>query len=198
MNRRGWLRLQDDAVIRLIRRCLKQGKTVEIETYGRFEATEEGLFRFLPAESPRVFLAYATEDADTADLLYDRLAEAGFQPWMDRRDLEAGQNWPVLIESAIEASDFFVALLSKRSVRKRGGFQAELRFALDIARRLPLEEAFLVPLRVDACHVPAQITREWQYLDLFPDLERGIDRVVNAIRHHWKQRKPRQPLGSRE
>lgn len=193
MKRRALQRLRDDAVIRLIRKCLDQGKTIEIEKYGRFEATAEGLFRFLPAETPRVFIAYAIEDAETADYVYDQLEAIGFRPWMDRRDLEPGQNWPLLIESAIEASDFFLALLSRQSVFKRGGFQSELRYALDIARRLPLDDAFLVPVRLDACHVPAQITREWQYMDLFPDREHGIGRIVHSLHHHWKERRPRVP-----
>jgi len=38
-----------------------------------------------------------------------------------------------------------------------GGFQAEIRYALDCARRIPLDEIFVVPVRLDACRVPRSI-----------------------------------------
>ena len=64
---------------------------------------------------------------------------------MDEHKLLPGQNWPRAIESAIETSDFFLACYSANSVNKKGGFQAEIRYALDCARQIPLEEIFIVP-----------------------------------------------------
>jgi len=57
---------------------------------------------------------------------------------MDTRKLVPGQNWPRAIETAIENSDLFIACFSTNSVRKKGGFQAEIRYALDCARQIPL------------------------------------------------------------
>ena len=57
---------------------------------------------------------------------------------------------------------------------KRGGFQAEIRYALDCARQLPLDQIFVVPVRLDVCAVPRAIQREYQYVDLAPDWERGV------------------------
>ena len=68
---------------------------------------------------------------------------------MDERKLLPGQNWPRAIESAIETSDFFLACYSANSVNKKGGFQAEIRYALDCARQIPLEEIFIVPVRLN-------------------------------------------------
>ena len=79
-----------------------------------------------------------------------------------------GQNWPRAIESAIETSDFFIACFSGDSVSKKGGFQAEIRYALDCARQVPLDEIFLVPVRLDPCAVPRTIEKQYQYVDLFP------------------------------
>ena len=88
---------------------------------------------------------------------------------MDVRKLLAGQNWPRAIEAAIESSDFFVACFSGKSVRKKGGFQSEIRYALDCARQVPLDEIYIVPVRLDDCAVPRTIQHELQYIDLFPD-----------------------------
>ena len=98
-----------------------------------------------------------------------------------------GQNWPRSIEAAISTSDFFLACFSHRSVKKKGGFQAEIRYALECTQRIPLDEIFLIPARLDACPVPMRIQRETQYIDLFPDWDDGLRRVVTAMRRQWNR-----------
>lgn len=165
----------------LVVRSLADGRAVEIDGLGTFYPDVGRGVRFEP-RPPQVFLAYVREDRDLAGRLYDDLGSAGFGPWMDARKLLPGQNWPRAIESAIEASDFFIACFSSHSVNKWGGFQAEIRYALDCARRVPLDEIFVVPVRLDPCRVPRSIQRELQYIDLFPDWERGVRRLTGTLR----------------
>lgn len=176
------------SVVRVLRRSLEAGKTVEIDGLGLFRPRGRG-FEFVPPARPKVFLAYVEEDRRAAERLCDALDAAGFEAWLDRRRLLPGQNWPRAIEGAIEISDFFVACFSRHSVHKRGGFQAEIRYALDCARRLPLEEIFVIPARLDACRVPARIQREIQYLDLFPDWERGVRRIAAVMERQMRKRR---------
>jgi hypothetical protein len=168
----------------VILRCLREGKTVDIDGFGSFAISATGELLFTSFDTPRIFIAYAVEDAAHADALFDALRAAGFSPWMDRRCLKPGQNWPRIIESAIEASDFFLPCLSRNSVSKFGGFQSELRFALDVARKQPLDSTYLVPVRLDDCRVPLRITREWQYIDLFPDWSAGLEKVIRSLQEH--------------
>jgi len=177
-----------DELAEVVLEGLAAGQRVEIDGLGVFSLDPAQGFRFQPHPPPKIFVAYVTEDAAAADRLYQALAGAGFSPWMDARKLLPGQNWPRSIELAIESSDFFVACFSTRSVNKRGGFQAEIRYALDCARRLPLDDIFLVPLRLDACRVPRSIQRECQYIDLFPDWTRGLHRLASAIRQEMRRR----------
>lgn len=158
-----------EQVAQLIRRCLDEGKTVEIDGLGVFERDKKGGYKFIALSRPKIFVGYVAEDLALAERLFEDLQELGFAPWLDRRKMLPGQNWPRAIEEAIETSDFFVACFSGLSVRKKGSFQAEIRYALDCARRVPLDEIFLIPLRLDECPVPAKIRREIQYIDLFPD-----------------------------
>lgn len=177
-------------VSQIILDCLKQGRPVEIEGFGTFRSQPDGAFHFTALDAPRIFISYATEDVKSAEALYDELHSTGFNPWMDRRNLKAGQNWPRLIEAAIEASDFFIACMSTNSVRKRGGFQSEMRYALDIARRLPLEDSFLIPIRFDECRLPARILRELEYIDMFPAWDAGLCNLIHAIQLQWLSRQP--------
>jgi hypothetical protein len=177
-----------DQVANVVREALSRGLTVEIDGLGSFSKIGRR-YRFQPGDLPRVFVAYVHEDADQAGRIYDALLSAGFDPWMDERKLLPGQNWARAIQNALETSDFAVCCFSRHSIRKRSGFQAEIRHCLECARRLPLDEMFLLPVRLDKCPVPMDIAREMQYVDLFPNWATGINRVVEAIRQ--QRRSPR-------
>ena len=57
------------------------------------------------------------------------------------------------------APDFqlFLACFSTNSVSKRGQFQSELAFALDVSTRFPQMDVFFVPVRLDECELPRHI-----------------------------------------
>jgi hypothetical protein len=184
-------RSRNKRLLELVGRCLREGSAVEIDGIGRFRLDEENRIRFEPTGRPRVFLAHAEEDRANVRTIHDALHSAGFEPWMDVCNLLPGQNWPLAIERAIETSDFFLACFSQRSSSKRGFFQSELRFALDLANKVPLDQVFLVPLRLDQCEVPLHISRKTQYVDLFPDWERGMEQVVSMMREQERQRRKR-------
>jgi len=171
-----------EQVARLVRRCLQHGGSVEIDGLGVFGPDSRGGFRFIAQTRPKVFLAYVQEDGAAAEKLFQDFRAAGFDPWLDRKKLLPGQNWPRSIEQAIEVCDYFVACFSSRSTGRRGRFHSELRYALDCATRVPLEEIYLIPVRLDECRVPLRVRQEWQYVDLFPDWDKGFQRVLAAIR----------------
>ena len=100
---------------------------------------------------------------------------------MDKKRLLAGQNWPRAIEQAIRAADIFMPCFSKRATRKRGRFQSELRFAISCAELYPIDETFLMPVRLEECEVPSAIAGSIQYVDLFPDQKAAMGRLVRAL-----------------
>ena len=177
-----------DHLTAIVVQGLTAGKPVEIDGLGVFYPDSQRLFRFEACVQPRVFLAYAKEDQGSAIRLFDHLESAGFRVWMDVRKLLPGQNWPRAIENAIEISDFFVACFSRVSAIRRSGFQAELRYALDCARRVPLDQIFMVPVRLDACRVPRAVQREIQYVDLYPDWDNGLRVLTSTLEAEWKRR----------
>lgn len=168
------------ALTDLITRCLREGTPIQIDGLGRFELDQEEVV-FQPNTRIRVFLSYAKEDQATVKKLYDDLQAAGFEPWMDTVKLMPGQNWPQVIQQAIDVTDFILVNFSHRSVSKRGHFQCELRHALEVAERMPLDEVFLLPVRLSECDVPREIARTTQYIDLFPDYEVGFKALTNMM-----------------
>ncbi len=176
-------------IARIVKGCLHRGGSVEIDGLGAFRPDPQGGFAFEPQLRPKVFLAYVIEDREAADRIYDELLRGGMDPWLDRRKLLPGQNWPRAIDRAISVSDFFVACFSKRSAAKRGKFQSELRCALDCAANLPLEDVFFIPVRIEECAVPARIAGEFQYVDLFANWDKGMRRVLATIRKQLQARR---------
>jgi len=179
-------------IARVLRQALEQGATLEIDGLGKFvPGGGRGVrgVRFVGQTQPRVFIAYVQEDLSLIRRLYRAFEKHGFRPWLDKKKLLPGQNWPRAIETAIQTSDFFVACFSRRATSKRGSFHSELRYALNCAGKVPLDEIFFIPLRLDDCVVPRRISRQVQYLDLFPEWEAGISRVIAVIRAQDECRK---------
>jgi hypothetical protein len=182
-------------IARMLREALAQGATIEIDGLGKFVPSGKGRARFVGQTKPRVFIAYVQEDLPHAKRLYQAFEQQGFRPWLDKKRLMPGQNWPRSIETAIQNADFFIACFSRRAALKRGSFQSELRFALNCALKVPLDEIFFIPVRLDDCRVPARIARQVQYVDLFPAWDPGVTRVVAVIRAQLANRKQKpQPL----
>jgi hypothetical protein len=169
-----------EQILAIVRRALDRGQTVEIDGLGVFRFTQ-GSYQLVPQTQPQVFIAYVEEDLALARKLCNGIAAAGCAPWLDKDKLLPGQNWPRAIRRAVEISDVFVACFSPRSIVKRGQFHNELRWALECARLRPLEATFLVPVRFEPCTVPGRIAEQLQYVDLFPDWEAGMKKVVRAV-----------------
>jgi TIR domain len=160
---------------------MSRSHPVEIDGLGTFSLDDAGEVSFRRHGRARIFISYAREDSAAAIRLFKSLERRGYAPWLDRRKLLPGQDWARRIDDAIATSDFFIPCFSAKSVRKRGAFQAEIRLALDCARRMPLDEVFLIPVRIDDCSVPERIRQETQFVDLFPDWQEGFARVVEII-----------------
>jgi hypothetical protein len=170
-----------EQVALILRECLEEGASVEIAGLGVFQPGPKGGYQFESRRRKSVFIAYAVEDLPTALKLYQRFEELGFEPWLDKKRLLPGQNWPRAIERAISICDYFVACFSSLAGAKRGMFHSELRYALDCASFLPLDEVFFIPVRIEECTVPAQITRCIQYVDLFPDFDSGFQNILRVM-----------------
>ncbi len=169
-------------IVEVLRQCLAEGLSIDIEAVGTFRTDEHGQIRFRAAGGKRVFLAYAVEDVELVEALFDTLEDAGFHPWMDRRKLLPGQNWPKAIERAISMADFFIPCFSQQALGRPSRFHAELRYALERATEWPLDYPFVIPVRLEDCRLPRQITAHLQYIDLFPEPTEGLEKLIVALR----------------
>jgi hypothetical protein len=128
-----------------------------------------------------VFISYADEDHAVAKRLSGELEKRGLNTWLDKESLLAGQNWEREIISAVKKSTYFIPLLSFTSVRKRGFVQKEFLLALDIVDKLPEDQIFVIPVRLNDCEVPYEKLRKYHCVDLFPIWENGIKNIFRAM-----------------
>lgn len=95
---------------------------------------------------PQVFISYSRKDINFARRLAADLEEAGFAVWWDISDLKGGDDWVRFIPSAIQASQYFVVLLSPDSLQSEW-VAKEYSFALRLRKRV-------VPAMIKPCDVP--------------------------------------------
>lgn len=171
----------------IIRKALRDGHEVRIDGLGAFSPSDSG-FEFSRESGARLFIAYVQEDAEIVGQLYRAMKRAGYCPWMDKESLLPGQNWPRSIERAIATSDFFLPCFSENAVVKRGEFQSELRYALDCAAKLPLDDVFVIPVRLNPCALPERIEGSLQHVDLFPDWTAGIEQIRRVVDQEMMRR----------
>ncbi len=138
----------------------------------------------------QIFLAHASEDKQAVLKLYDRLKQAGYKPWLDKKDLIPGQNWRSIIPKAIAQSQLFIACLSSRSITKQGFVQREFKMALNQAADRPPNSIYIIPIRLDDCEIPNLRQEEYglnlrdiHWLDYWE--ADGFDNLERAIKYQY-------------
>lgn len=135
----------------------------------------------VPSQRKTVFISYASEDLENAKRLCDELRESGFEPWIDKEKLVPGQKWKDKIIEATQNSRFFIALLSKNSLSKKGFVQKELKEALDVLDLYPSSEIYLVPARLDDSQISHPALSDIQWVDMFPSWDDGFMKIKASL-----------------
>jgi hypothetical protein len=133
----------------------------------------------LALRSVRIFLCHSSKDKLVVRGLYDRLWLDGFQPWLDEKDIMAGQDWNTEIMKAVQASDVVLVCLSQAAITKAGYVQKEIRVALDVADIQPENTIFIIPVKLEDCAVPMRLSK-YQWVNLYE--EYGYERLIRALR----------------
>ncbi|RYE10128.1 MAG: toll/interleukin-1 receptor domain-containing protein [Hyphomicrobiales bacterium] len=63
-----------------------------------------------------VFISYSRRDAEAADRLHEALTAQGLNPYLDKHDIAAGEDWKARLGGLIESADTMVFLISPDSI----------------------------------------------------------------------------------
>ncbi|MEE4358066.1 MAG: TIR domain-containing protein [Desulfococcaceae bacterium] len=134
-----------------------------------------------PDHEVQVFISYAREDHKLAKRLYDDLNRYDdITPWLDSENLLPGQNWRTTIPKIIRESSYFLMIITKNSVSKRGYIQKEQKIALDLLDEFPSDQIFIIPARLDNTELIDEKLRNIQWADL-SDYEKGFQQILRSI-----------------
>ena len=128
-----------------------------------------------------VFLCYAKEDTEIARKMYDGLSDHGINVWFDEESLMVGDNWEKEIHRAIRESDYFIVLMSRKSVSRIGYLNREIRLALDTYRNRPPGETYIIPALTEACESSFEELNELHSVKLFPDFDEGMNDLLMSM-----------------
>lgn len=101
-----------------------------------------------------------------------------------------GVKWEHEVMQAIQESHLVILLLSSRSVSKVGFIQKEIHEALDRLQYFPPGRLFLIPARIDDCEPKHRELKGLQWVDLFPDHEKGLKKILLAIQQELPKEYP--------
>jgi hypothetical protein len=138
-------------------------------------------------ESNIIFLAHASEDKPFVRKLYKNLKKNRLNPWFDEEDIPPGVDWNKYIQKIIRESKFFIICFSKKSLKKTGYVQKELRTALVYLEQKPPNSIYLIPVLIDDVELPDLSVgtinlRDYQAAKLFKQGE-----ITKLIYHLQKQ-----------
>ncbi|MBC7877315.1 MAG: toll/interleukin-1 receptor domain-containing protein [Anaerolineales bacterium] len=126
----------------------------------------------------KVFLCHSHVDRDTVRTLYSRLKKYGVDVWLDRENLQPGQDWEREIRKAILRSDVVITCLSRGFNKQEGFRHEELKIALEKAKWLLNEDIFIIPVRLEKCDMPESLCHLHR-VDLFEI--GGYKKLVRAV-----------------
>jgi len=134
----------------------------------------------------RVFLSYASQDRARVLRLYENLKTAGFDPWIDTRDIPKGSDWDASIRDAIGGSGVFVACISSSSASKGGVLAGEIDAALAARKG---RGVLFIPVRLDDTPIPERLSHI-QWVDLKDDESwRDVAAVIRSEERRLTRRR---------
>jgi TIR domain len=129
-----------------------------------------------------LFISYAREDGEVAKRLFLALRkQPGVTPWLDSENLLPGARWTDEVLRQIEACDFILVLLSRRSVTKEGFVQREIRESIERLLNFPPDRRVLIPIRLEPCQPSHRELRKLHYLDMFPSWDDALTKLFHSI-----------------
>ena len=137
--------------------------------------------KHLEKTSLKTFLCHSHSDRVAVHALWSRLKKDGVDVWLDRENLQPGQDWEREIRMAILKSHIIIVCLSHGFNKQKGFRHEELKIALQKADVILDDKIFIIPVRLEECNMPDSLCHLHR-VDLF---ERGgYKKLLHALWRH--------------
>ena len=134
------------------------------------------------------FISYVRENKEIVDSLASELRRLGIEVWLDREDIIAGKPWKYAIKRAIQEGAFFIACYSKElNTRSRTHMLEELRLAIEILRKTPIDQVWFIPVFLNQTKIPSLSISDHEYLEdiqaipLYENWDEGVLKILKSM-----------------
>lgn len=132
----------------------------------------------------KIFLSYASQDAEPAKSIYLALRDQGHTVFFDRADLPAGDEFHNRIRAAIEVSQLFLFLISANAVDAGSYTLTEL----DIAEKANVKLLPVALGKLAVGQLPAAL-KAVTFLETDGNLPAAVALAVHRIATDWRRRR---------
>ncbi|HEY7127412.1 MAG TPA: TIR domain-containing protein [Ktedonobacterales bacterium] len=126
----------------------------------------------MPDTPLSLFISYSRTDSEFVDRLEADLKARNFQPWVDRRKLEGGQDWSAELEKAIERCQLLVVVLSPEAMASKY-VRREYRYA-------DSQNKPIIPLNWRTTKVPFELN-DIQWVNFEGNYDKGLADLLVAL-----------------
>ncbi|MBZ0295033.1 MAG: toll/interleukin-1 receptor domain-containing protein [Anaerolineae bacterium] len=136
------------------------------------------------ADNDYVFISHSTDDSDTTQWFDENLQAEGFDTWVDVTNIPPGSTWVREIERGVRECKALVVILTKNALKSEW-VEREVLLALDL--RKPVYVALMEDLTLPIYFINRQ------FIDFRTKRDRGMKRLLSALKGKKKQREPAKP-----
>jgi hypothetical protein len=138
----------------------------------------------------RVFISYAREDGDLANMTFHALRKSDFEPWLDTDAVSGGELWDERVRDELNAADFTLVLYSPALCRKTDSYvNKEIHLARE--RGYSIRGPFLIPLRTAEIPDEDRIAElsGYQEMPLRPThFDEDVEKLISYMRRELQRR----------
>lgn len=143
-----------------------------------------------PADAPKAFLSYASENEAEVTRLGEELRRRGIAVWQDKQNLRGGDNWQTVLRDVVgKRVDYFVFVQSPQMMQRVAGvFYDELLEALEKQKLMRHGLRFIVPAMLAPCELEPRLA-QLKLVSVDLATSDGIAQLVDLIMQDHRVRK---------
>ena len=126
---------------------------------------------------PTIFLSYTRPDAQAVDRIARDLRSQGVEPWLDRQDIVAGDEWLPQIETAISRAEFMLVFISQASLQSRW---VKREYEAAFESQAKARGTRLIPVLLEQVQLPPFLSKI-QHVDFSQSYFEGMQQLLRAL-----------------
>ena len=145
----------------------------------------------IPADAPKAFVSYASEDFAAVEALKEKLENKGIRIWQDKQDLRAGDDWYRVLLDVIKNRVNYVVVVQTTTMTTaiEGVFHREIAAAREKQDEMGEVDGqklrFLIPVQIGDCTLLSSL-KNLHVIDVSEPS--GVDKLAASILEDWSRR----------